>query len=214
MFRMKEVNSVLVKMKKQILLFMMGLVLLTTIQACSEYNNFLNGQDIEICSGECLYENDTNLGNYLSCDSSVSCDISLVRANGTFVFSNEQMTRDNTYFKFNATSYNLSSQVFSAKINCERSKGFSDPIDFEVSVSSIAEVDHGGAYPLSSTVLGVSTDIGILKDNLLKKNKFYIGTFIFLLILTCLVYYDVRKNRIKRNSKEIIKEINKGIRMK
>src|SRR3990167_4160875 len=120
-------------MKKQILFIL--ILVIPTVLACTTNNDFTLGNDIVICSADGKYQNESNLSQYVPFDSTVSCKLSTSYENGTIIFEPRAMTLNSSHFEYNASDYINQSGNYKGIINCQRSKGYTEPVKFDFSVS-------------------------------------------------------------------------------
>ena len=104
--------------------------------SCTEDNAFTLGDEVNVCSNGCIYQNDSNLSQYIACDSSVTCLFSAFYENGTLIVSNGAMDRDGVIFNYSLGNLTTSG-VYTGQIYCYREKGWMPPIAFPFSISSV-----------------------------------------------------------------------------
>jgi len=193
---------------KKLLLIFFSLIFVSSVLSCVDNNDFDFGNDIEICSGVCKYQNFSNLSEILDCDDSIKSYLTLSYPNGTLVFSRQEMTREDNFFKFNASSYNLLSSVYNARIDSyQATKGWSNPTDFYITISSTQIISLGsGAYP-SLSLSNVAIDVEAIKQEVKQHTKRWLFALFLLSFLVFGIYTDMKKKKIKNLAQEVVKVI-------
>ena len=131
-------------MKKQILFIL--ILLIPTVLACTLNNDFTLGNDIVICSVDGKYQNESNLSQYVSFDSTVSCKLSSSYENGTIIFEPRAMTLNSSHFEYNASDYINQSGNYKGEVTCCAVKGCKTK-EFDFSVSKPDEGHRSGLLP-------------------------------------------------------------------
>lgn len=155
-------------MKNILLILFVGILLVSFVSAiCQTNNDFETGEDFNVCTGQCKFY-DLSASSYEDCDSSTECYLTMVYPNGTFLSTFELM-QFNTFGDeiFNYSFGNITdsdsfpSGIYQGQLNCYSSDGFSDPINFEASVSSpgVSVVSGTGAgYPFKINLDSLDID--------------------------------------------------------
>ena len=192
---------------------MLGIFLISfTTATCQSNNDFEQTENFNICSGRCRYE--INEGNYVDCNSSIECYLSMTYPNGSIISYSQEMTFNDSNLNAEIFNYSLGNTsdfptgIYQGQINCYGTNGFSDPINFEASVSSI-EVSYisGRGNPISDYPVLIKEEIKkTLKDWFLyRKWYFVVGLFLFVLAIS--VFYDYKKHKFKKLVKAVRKEL-------
>ena len=154
-------------MGKWLFILLFGLLNVFLVSAtCQTNNNFETGEDFNVCTSTCKFYNST--GQYQDCTTSIKCYLSMAYPNGTFLgfFKSMQFNAFGDEI-FNYSFGNITnsivfpSGIYQGQINCHSSYGFSDPINFEASVSSVEEPivsDAGDGYPFTITLNSLEFD--------------------------------------------------------
>ncbi len=206
-------------MTKIIMFLALALFLISTASACSDNNEFTIGEDIEICTGDCLYR-PSDLSDLIACDNTIFCYFSASLPNGTIIISRENMVRDSQHFKYNGTENFTQPVNYGGKVECLGGQGWADPVDFEISLMSIVSsgpAGSGGAFqtPIPQKVVEIpSPTIKERFFGFLAKIKalprFYFMIFFIAGSFIILTYLDLKKRKIKKIAKEVEKMMFKG----
>ena len=113
--------------------FMVGIV-------SAENNEFTSGDDINVYSRGCQYQNKSNLSQWVDCDSNVECRISALYPNKTLLINDALMTRSGSDFNY---SFGLEATLgsYPATMKCLFDDGWVD-IPFVFTIA-----DEDGVVP-------------------------------------------------------------------
>jgi len=197
---------------KKILFIILGIFLIGFISAqCQINNDFESYEDFNICSGRCKYE--ITAGNYTDCNSSISCYLTMAYPNGTLLDFFKQMNFNasgNEVFNYSfGNASNFPVGIYQGQMNCYHTNGWSDPINFEASISSseISYISYTGD-PAGYNIQLPSKEKII--DGILYTLRKKIWIFIIILgglILMIVLVYDYKKHKFKKLVKRIKKEL-------
>ena len=158
-------------MKKQnLIISLVFLFSITSVLAisCTLNNEFILGEDINVCSGPWKYQNETNTTQLFDCDSSCDCRFTAVYPNQTYIVEYQPMVREGNMFSFNLTSFLTQIQnitgTYQAIQYCDRNKGFLPPIYFKFLIFEEAESLEGslvGRYESPADITGAIVDEAI-----------------------------------------------------
>jgi len=113
---------------------MVVLLSIIIVNACTINNDFTLGNDVTVCSGPCVYRNITNQSQFISCDNSTFCKITIFYPNDTLFFAYQDMIFNSNHFEYNITNQTNTSGTYHAKFDCYRNKGwFSTEFKFTIS---------------------------------------------------------------------------------
>ena len=110
-------------MKKYFFLILGILLVLPLISACKPNNAFTVGDDINICTGNCTYQNSSNLLQFLDCDDNVECKLIAFYPNNTLIEAYKTMTRRGNVFNYSLGFLNTTGD-YTAQILCYADKGW------------------------------------------------------------------------------------------
>lgn len=133
------------------------LFFISMVNACSDNNAFISGSPIDICTGSCVYENESSLGTFVNCDSTVSCYLYLYYSNSSAIVFNQLMTLNSSIFNYTLNS-TLPVGTYDGFVSCDRTVGFSEE-EFSISVS--AATTGGGATGIGGSGSGIIGDNNI-----------------------------------------------------
>lgn len=189
---------------------LIGIFCISLVSACQESNNFSEGGDIIICTGDCIYENSSELGSYVDCDDTVYGFLTVSYENGSIIFQNEPMTRNGSHYEFNATDYiSNQSETYNGQFNFLAEKGWDDPVDFLFSIESTSVTTSAGsgagAFSLPATVQAIGVDVDGIKEELKEHTKRYLLIAGLFIIIGLFILKDLKKYRIQRLAKEVNK---------
>lgn len=206
-------------MKKILLTIILGIFLISfsvgLISACSRNNAFTLGEDMKICSGDCIYQNATDL-NYVNCDSTISCFFSASYNNGTFIMNNTEGSLVDKHFEINFTKYltNAETGIYQGQLQChQENKGYTEPVNFEFSISSVTSTTSSAsgqnAFSLPSAQI-VKDNFKQIGEGIFKTNKFYIFLFFLCFLFIGFILADLKKHRIKKIAVQVSKILKTG----
>ncbi len=111
---------------KFVIIFFLILLFLPLINAeCNSNNHFALGTEVNICTGNCYYQNETDTSLSVACDDSVNCKISALYPNGSILTAYEDMSRINNIFN-KSFGYINKTGKFPYKFSCFRNKGWEE----------------------------------------------------------------------------------------
>jgi hypothetical protein len=159
----------------KMILIMIGLMVLvcsTLALACTTNNAFTSGDNVTICSGNCTYQNETNLNDYIPCDATVSCKLTVFYPNGSALAYDLNMNRTQGS-KFNASLDTVTTTgTYDASMTCRRNLGWwQDDFTFVISSADAPAGTLGSGGGATHYVLtqGDSSEIEITPDILNKQ---------------------------------------------
>jgi len=198
---------------KMMVIGLLTLAMISLVVAgCTENNDFVYGDDIYLCSGDCNYENGS------VCDSKVNATISVYYPNGTKVIINHHMIRTGDHFEYNL-SKNLSVSStgqygmkgnYSAmlRVKGERVGEWTDPIDFSFSIlETKKELDKTGGNQYLSTE-GIDKKISDLEKELgdiIKKYWFWIGILGVVVLILGLKIHKIKARKMAKATYDRLK---------
>lgn len=189
-------------MKKLILfIFVVGIIGLASAVDCKTNNDFLVNDELNICSGQCKFNIN---GAFYDCNSSVSCYITSAYPNGTLISFLQDMTFNDSGEEIYNYSYGDSSDfsvgIYTSQINCYSDVGWSDPINFEFSLSS-KEYEYQSQRAITSGFIQIPQPQEV-KEEIETNPRIYfyiLGGLILVLILI-----SVNQKRFERKVKKVL----------
>jgi len=135
-------------MKKINLILALILVLPLISANCTESNEFTQGNDINICTGLCKYQNPADLSEQLDCDGNSSCFLTSYYPNDTLLSSYQEMTFNGTVFNYSLGFINTTG-TYTHLLFCYNQYGeFRDTFTSSIATASgsVSEVPSVAGY--------------------------------------------------------------------
>lgn len=148
-------------MKYKLFIFLMIGMMTIVGAVCDETNDFIIGEEINICTGGCFYQNGSECGEEVSCRQSVAYP------NGTLIEINGLMERDGNIFNRtignSSTDLNSVTGNYFVSIDCISSDGWEDPINFKITISEITNETQSGNSLYTSQIIDINEKIDKLE---------------------------------------------------
>lgn len=205
-------------MRKLLLTFVLVFFLIGFITAeCVDDNDFTIGDEVNICTDGCLYQNSSNQSQFLSCDSSVTCLFTAFYPNGNNIVSDGLMSINGSgtfnYSLGNSTiELSNTTGIFRGYVYCYKEKGWVfNEFLFSVSTETrpIVTSGSGFAYTRTDLTAGLSESLEREKEEILKKINKNLMTYAIIGSLLIIAFFGIQRDRKRRRNKQIAKEINK-----
>lgn len=136
-------------MKKILVLLSVVFLALPILSAtCTTDNAFTQGDDINICTGACKYQNPADLTVQLDCDGNSSCFLTSYYSNDTLISSFQEMTWNGSTFNYSLGSINTTG-TYTHELFCYNQYGeFKDTFTSSIATSSgsISETPSVAGY--------------------------------------------------------------------
>lgn len=220
----------LISKKYFFLMFGILLVLPLISANCTANNEFEQGDEINVCTGNCTYQNSSNLSQYVDCDDNVECKFTAFYPNDTLITAYKTMSRDGNIYNY-SLGYINTTGTYTWNYLCYANKGWkAETTTFSISEEAVTPPPSGGggfgtpypAEPAPEEVVYEAeeeeiTTIEYIEEEIIapaKEMVEYFGSFIspkypylglFIIIFLAIVIYIVSV----RHKDAIIKKIEK-----
>lgn len=141
---------------------------------CTDNNNFIIGDDINICTDGCVYQTEVDGVTYFPCDSTVKCKFTAFYSNKSTIVQDVLMTRNGSVFNYDLPN-SLGVGVYHGFISCNRDKGFySTDFEFTISETPLATSSSSSYYIQDSKLDNIVVSFQDLLFDF--NNKIYVET--------------------------------------
>ncbi len=128
-------------MKKIILLLIMVVIPLISA-SCTTNNDFTVGDEINICTDNCTYQNSSNLSHYIDCDDTIEGRLTAFYPNNSLIITYKSMSRNGNIYNYTLGSLTTTG-TYTGRFFFFGEKGWTKK-DFTFSVSETSGDDGGG----------------------------------------------------------------------
>lgn len=128
-----------------VLLVFASLIILPLASSTYKVNNaFTQGDEINVFTSNCTYQNSSNLSQYIDCDDTVECRMTALFPNKTLIGAYKKCSRMGNQFNYSFGYYNATG-TYNARVHCYGEKGWI-PKDFTfiMSVATTPSTGNGG----------------------------------------------------------------------
>jgi len=197
---------------KWLFILLFGFLSISLVSAvCQTNNDFENDDNFNICSGRCKYE--ITAGNYVDCNSSVQCYLTMSYPNTTILDFFKEMEFNHSGSEVYNYSFGDASDfpegLYAGQINCYWDEGWSDPINFQTGISYISSSYFGTGDPISDYIKPAIKEIEKTFWEKLFEKKWLFIVYLGIFVLIVVVVYDYKKFKFKKLVKRVKKELKK-----
>jgi len=186
------------------------ILLVSPISACVVNNDFVLGENIEICTGNTTFENETISNKYHDCsDSTCNHLITIQYPNNTIIKFRQSMSfKKGNIFNYSignsTTDLNNITGSYQVDIDSYAGKGWKSTRFFIIISASpiVEEVVPTRAGGFTATIIKEAKEIREPIEDTLKKWWFYVG---IIGVIGLFIYLDMKKRKIKNLAKEVNK---------
>lgn len=158
-----------------IILMLVVTIAMAAALECTSNNDFIIGDDVNICTDGCIYQTEVDMTTYFVCDSSVKCKLTAFYPNNSIIVESVNMTRNGSIFNYDLGD-KLGIGIYRAVLECNRLKGFYTT-DFSFTVSETPTAQTSGYSPYTNNPSSLDSIEVNYKDMLFNfNNKIYVKT--------------------------------------